>query len=328
VSLAIFNPQAIAHASLGEVDWLNDSIGYLSCPGVHLHTTQNGKRDCRIILFPGVPTITCFHTQCKPEVDRANHRLRSDMAKAERGKNPNAKPWKPSLADRKRTQQRELEEQRARSLQNRAADSLKGLLADQVDETEFRQSSPCRLEPDPKEHWRSLLSLYAPDCILWIGHTHDSAPEDASQWQKDRAAKHFRPVSEWLKQTRVPGNFTCPGTFKVGAFSRSNPNVISRPFLVVESDTLVRSQTLSLIKWLRNFLRLRAVVCTGGKSLHSWFDFPPEPILAELKIILPVLGADPALFKSSQPCRLPGAFRKDTGRNQSLIWFDSKGGRD
>jgi hypothetical protein len=168
--------------------------------------------------------------------------------------------------------------------------------------------------------------LHKADSVLWIGNKYDSAEAAAPDWKINRAARHFRLVSEWLKEKCAPGNLTCPSTFKAGSFSRSNQNVISRPFLVVESDTLKRSATLSLIKWLRQFLRLRAVVCTGGKSLHSWFDFPPEPVLAELTIILPILGADPALFKPSQPCRLPGAFRPETGRHQSLIWFDPEGG--
>jgi hypothetical protein len=44
-------------------------------------------------------------------------------------------------------------------------------------------------------------------------------------------------------------------------------------------------------------------------------------VLTNLKIVLPIFGCDPALFKPSQPCRLPGARRDD--RWQKLIWFEA-----
>jgi hypothetical protein len=42
-----------------------------------------------------------------------------------------------------------------------------------------------------------------------------------------------------------------------------------------------------------------------------------------LKNILPNLGCDPALFKPSQPCRLPGARRGD--KTQALLYLDLEG---
>jgi hypothetical protein len=117
--------------------------------------------------------------------------------------------------------------------------------------------------------------------------------------------------------------FTCPSTFKTGTHSRCNDNVVQRRFLVVESDVLDRNQVCAVFHWLEQFTRLRAIVDTAGKSLHGWFDVPSDSTMDELKIILPVFGCDPALFKQAQPCRLPGALRTDReNKVQSLLYLD------
>jgi hypothetical protein len=90
--------------------------------------------------------------------------------------------------------------------------------------------------------------------------------------------------------------------------------------LVAESDTLSKEEVLAVFMWMRNFMRLRAVVDTAGKSLHGWFEYPTQEELAELRVILPALGCDEALFKASQPCRLPGARRGD--KLQCFVWLD------
>ena len=82
---------------------------------------------------------------------------------------------------------------------------------------------------------------------------------------------------------------------------------------------------LSVTGWCRNFMSLRAVVDTGGKSLHAWFDFPPDSALSELRIILPELGCDPAMFKAAQPCRIAGGWRQEKQRWQRFIWLNLKG---
>ena len=101
--------------------------------------------------------------------------------------------------------------------------------------------------------------------------------------------------------------------------------VFGRPFgeRRARSDSLAKLEVLAVFNWMRAFARLRAVLDTGGKSLHGWFDFPAEQELRELRVILPALGCDPALFTASQPCRLPGARRGE--RWQCLLWLDLGG---
>jgi hypothetical protein len=188
-----------------------------------------------------------------------------------------------------------------------------------TDLSELFEQSPTALRDGPESDWLLLLELFDPEDIVWIGDVRQSGPGHAS---------HFRPVSAWRKMANAPGQFICPNTFRPGSYSRCNENIHQMKFLVVESDILSKSQTVAVFSWCRNFLNLRAIVDTAGKSVHGWFDFPRNPtVLDDLKIILPELHCDPALFRPSNPCRLPGARRGD--KFQSLLWIDLiRGGKD
>jgi hypothetical protein len=180
------------------------------------------------------------------------------------------------------------------------------------------------LDGDPQDDWRLLLRLFKPDDVLWIGRTtQDSANDKHDPEWKAFCRTRFRTVADWLKEPSAPGLFTCPTVFRAGVHSRSNENAIMRQYLVVESDTLDKNEVCAVFHWLEQFSRLRAIVDTAGKSLHGWFEPPDLTTLEELKIILPAVGCDDAMFKLSQPCRLPGGSRE--GRVQSLLYLDLEG---
>jgi hypothetical protein len=62
------------------------------------------------------------------------------------------------------------------------------------------------------------------------------------------------------------------------------------------------------------------VIDTAGTSLHAWFDAPRNPVReGQLKAGLVAFGCDPKVFTSSQPVRLPGAWRE--GKLQRLVWL-------
>lgn len=324
-SISAFQARAVAESLLGAIDWHDSFAGYAHrCPGEHLHTRPTGKRDCQILL-DGVPTVFCFHTSCLGILEQKNHALRSAIGKAERC-GFNQTQWRPSPQDIARRSAKE----RAEKLKERAKVSLPAILERfPVAQPDVWESSPFRLDGDIKDEWRLHLGLFKPEDVLWIGDKYDSAAEDKPDWQKERAALHFRTVAEWLKESKAPGNFTCGSVFKNNIHSRSNENVLSRPFLIIESDPnpekgtgLNRAQMLSVTAWCQQFMRLRAIVDTGGKSLHSWFDYPDDAAIAELKLILPSLGCDPALFKPAQPCRLAGAWRSEKCAFQHFLFLD------
>jgi VirE N-terminal domain. len=74
--------QRIAGELLGDIDWTSEMSGYPVCPGKHLHTTGDGKRDCKIEL-DGAPTVHCFHNHCRGILEAINCELRSLIGKAE-----------------------------------------------------------------------------------------------------------------------------------------------------------------------------------------------------------------------------------------------------
>ena len=73
--------QRIATELLGEIHTEADGRLFCTCPGQHLHTNPNGKRDCEVHL-DGAPNIHCVHNSCRGIVDAVNHELRSRIGNA------------------------------------------------------------------------------------------------------------------------------------------------------------------------------------------------------------------------------------------------------
>jgi hypothetical protein len=309
-----FDNRKIAESILGEIYWCDSFAGYCRCPGEHLHSHRTGQHDCRVLL-DGAPTLYCFHTSCSGVVEQANSKLRSGIGRAARG--GFIEDWKPSPEDIARRTEKE----RAEKLKLRAEHSLPRILQQfPVALPDIWDASPVRLDYEARDDWKMHLALFDPGDVVWIGNVYDSG--------KHEHARNFRTAAEWVKESKAPGEFTCPATFKSNCNSRSNDNVLQRRFLVIESDQLSRVETLAIVQWCRQFMRLRAIICTGSKSLHGWFDFPNEKALAQLKVILPALQCDHQLFKPSQPVRLAGAWREERSRWQSLLWLDLKGAHE
>jgi hypothetical protein len=141
-----------------------------------------------------------------------------------------------------------------------------------------------------------------------------------------------------------PGPRVCGCVFKAGWLSRSLEGVARERFLVIEHDKVGLDEQASLLRWLRERvrLRLRAVVFTGGKSLHGWFDAPVAHERARLRVMLcgvteqtivegrgknvtrGGLGFDPACFNPVQPWKLPGWPHPTTKVPASLVWMEGR----
>ncbi len=193
----------------------------------------------------------------------------------------------------------------------------------------YGNRSPVNLfNGEPSNDWKLILKLFAPDDVVWIGaKKNDSANDTHPPEWIDYCKTRFRPAAEWIKESACPGILTCPNTFKPGTHSRRDADILDRRFLVMESDILDKNQVCAVFKWTEQFTKLRAIVDTAGKSLHAWFEMPAPDVLGQLETILPQLGCDDAMFIPSQPCRLPGGYRPDTGRMQSLLFLDLEGTR-
>lgn len=290
------------------IEWEDDVTGFITCPGEALHTHPTKKRDCRIKI-DGAPTIFCLHHSCKPAVDDANYELRFRMW-AGRSPDDSFATRVPTPEERAILEERQAakaEVERWKKWAQGAREKIFKRFA--WDPADVYDQSPVKNE-DPALDFPLFLSLFDPNDVLWIGE-----PTDSGEFARD----HFRPACSWLN-TSPAGHFTCPSAFREGTFRRSNTEVLRRPYLVIESDTLSQADTCALARWLTGCMVLRAIIYSGGKSLHCWFQTPSQPLFDRLKIVLPELGCDPALFKPSQPVRVPG-IRRD-GKWQSIIYFN------
>jgi len=316
-------------AIVGPVRWEADGTnGLCACPGAAMHTSRSNPADCTVFI-EGAPTIYCFHSTCSPAVASANLRLRRSLG---------GQAWSLILPDGSLLRSGEARVPAGQPIpppapkNSPAADSEKktlrdialhmGVLKERLLETfawdpaDMWEDSPVRLTGDVETDWKSWLTLWHPDDVVWVGSTFDSG--------QGKHRENFRPASEWALVDTPPGQFTCGSAFSVGTFSRKNEHA-HRRFMVIESDVLTRAQIGAVFQWLRKKFgyTLHAIVNTGGKSLHGWFDLPPHPTYeSRLKVALTALGCDPALFKPSQPVRVPGAYR-DANVIQSLLWLRS-----
>jgi len=300
--------RAIADKMFDNIRWETESRGVCDCPGASSHSTPGMDAT---LFIDGCPTLHCFHQSCKGDVEDANEEFRAEVREAEA--DPNFK-FVPSEEDQRRWRQHR-EQLR---LLAQARDNLPRILAEfQIPPSEWLSRSPVKLTGDARDEWRQLLQLFSPDDNIWIGQLWDTG--------QPHHACHFRPVKDWLAQEAVaPGPHICPASFRRGAYTRAEDSVLGRAFLVVESDTLSKRESSAIFQWLQQQLHLYAVVYTGNKSLHGWFKCPDCDYAGfqELKVILTGLNCDPAMFRVSQPCRLPGWLREDTQHYQRLLYLD------
>lgn len=292
--------QAVEHV-LGPVTWVSATTGYIRCPGQQCHTTAYHESECAVFIDK-VPTIYCLHQSCEEDVQDANRKLRAAV-----GRNDGVKHHLSAEEKEFLRKKRERESWKAR-----AKGALPDILSKYAwDPIQVTKDSPVRLPDESQLHWLLFHYMFNDDDVIWIGDRyHSGSPSHTN---------NFRTIAEWRNLPSALYPLTCPAVFKPGTFSRSNEQVLRQPYLVVESDVLTKPEICAVFRWLREKMELRAIIDTAGKSLHGWFIYPPEDLLEQLKVMLPAMGCDKALFKPSQPCRLPGALRD--GKPQRFIWL-------
>lgn len=167
----------------------------------------------------------------------------------------------------------------------------------------------------PAEQKRMFLtSMFEPTDVVWAGMTWHSG--------KEKHRRHFREVREWLKGP-IPGEFVSHCTFKPGTISRSNEFADQLRYMVVESDELSLDQIGSVFSFLVHECEcvLRAVVFSGKKSLHGWFERDTSKPRETLEAWLAGFRCDGSVVRVSQPVRLAGQFRQDTEQVQRLLYL-------
>jgi hypothetical protein len=313
--------QDIAEEHLGGISWEGAKGVLDECPGYFLHSTPTKYGDCVVFLNAdtnGMPTVFCFHQSCKGEVEEANDELREAVREAMATLGTLVKSRAQLLREyHKRSKARSLWLEKAVQ-QRHAKEALPKILKDFAwSPRQVMDESPVKMTAEQaKQAWRMHVSLFRPTDWIWIGDRHHSGPV--------HGVGHIRTAERWLMRCSIPsGQLICSCLFSPGSKDRTDEKAYLRPFLVLESDTLSFDESCALFRWCRQFLTLRAIVFSGNKSLHAWFDFPKTvEAMRQTYAILPALGFDERLIVGrSQPSRLAGAIR-DNGRTQHLIWFD------
>ena len=197
---------------------------------------------------------------------------------------------------------------------------------------DFWDSSEIRIPPAHAEQAHLFARhLFHPEETLWMGGEKDSG--------QPRHAAHFRTREEWERESTLPPRIA-PGVFRPGSYSRSGENITAAPFIIIESDELIgrkpetqeerdenRKQCAALIAFMRDrfSLTLRAVIDTGGKSLHGWFDRPSQATLDALDAIAGGLAIDPPVVtRAHGPLRLPGCVHATTGQPAQLLYLNPR----
>jgi len=294
---------------LGDVRWVSQNEGFCQCPGWRFHSKHNSSKDCKIWVEP-IVTVHCFHASCQSEIARVNKQIRRGIFFANRGGDFKKRAMSPEeivMIAKKR-------EKEMLIIQSRSfAKRMFSLKETRTDLDQLTLSSPvCVSNLSPREMFFKMLWLFEKDEVLWMGNITDGNKK-----------KSFRTTMDWYSENQAPANFICPNTFKFGSESRSNANIETKKYLVLESDVLGKEQMATLILWLHTHLQLVAVIDSGGKSLHGWFRYPDDKTLETLKIMLPEMGCDKKVFTPSQPVRLAGADRN--GKIQKLLWLSREG---
>lgn len=198
------------------------------------------------------------------------------------------------------------------------------------DEADLWEASPIRLMDDPEHDTILFLEvMFRPEDLVFVGTTYDTDTiRSRDAWIESGCdAPHIivNPLS---------GGFA-PNKAGDGQTYRGDNNVVAFRHCLVEFDNLSREDQIRF--WAAVRLPIKALVCTGGKSIHAWIDVQKLAEVNTLKewdahirrvlydqMLLP-LGVDGACSNPARLSRLPGHYRTKTGKYQKILWLSSEG---
>jgi len=207
-----------------------------------------------------------------------------------------------------------------------------------ITDTDILAASPIRISPCPAQKTTLVLrALYTSSEKLFIG----------ARRQPGIAGTTLRTASAWISHFAAGGGtaehiIANPLTGKAGLTLggkksfRADSCVSSFRFAVCEFDDLTRDQQLAF--WSGVSWPVAALIDSGGKSIHAWLDVrelaenvnTPErwhEVVEKVlygELLVP-LGVDPSCKNEARLSRLPGHFRRETNRWQSLLFLSPRG---
>ena len=213
-------------------------------------------------------------------------------------------------------------------------DRLLGAILERGDgheDADLAELSTVRIDwPVERDGVEVLNHLYFPDDKLFLGSRYAAGDE------------HTAEVGEWLRRLErgdsvpehiIPNPLTgLPGKAKDQRTSyRADACVSAFRFAVVEFDNMPRARQIEF--WAGVMLPVVALIDSGGKSIHAWVRIDAagateweRRVEDKLFGLLGALGADRACRNEARLSRMPGHLRRDTGRQQRLLYLNPDGG--
>ena len=134
----------------------------------------------------------------------------------------------------------------------------------------------------------------------------------------------------WIMVNPVNGKFLAIP--RLGKKSqRAEENLVAYEYLLIESDSVEMELWLRVLSKLD--LPIVSVTTSGSKSAHALVRVGQKDRegyllkASEIADLVVPLGADPAAMSAVRLTRVPGCVRKDTGKAQTLIYFNPDAGR-
>lgn len=274
----------------------------IRCPFEESHRIgrQNMTETIVLIGEDGSVLVNCQHSSCTPNIAKLNAQLRADQWSAWYAKELETAP--PMLS------KKQIAEQKARRERARLAkaEALK-VLNHPLPLDQLTKSSPLPVaNMEPAEMMLCHLGLFLPEDLLWVaGRPNCVRPT------------YFRKTAEWMGNPPLSSVFVSGSTYHNKDGSRCLNNLSQKRFVIFEHDGLGKEKTAALLRHAEEKgLKLAAVVDSGGKSAHGW-AVADEGIEAWVEFFR-ALGFCPKAMRPTQPVRLAGAMRKETGKPDSL----------
>jgi hypothetical protein len=134
----------------------------------------------------------------------------------------------------------------------------------------------------------------------------------------------------WIMVNPVNGKFLAIP--RLGKKSqRAEENLVAYEYLLIESDSVEMELWLRVLSKLD--LPIVSVTTSGSKSAHALVRVGQKDRegylarAAEIADLVVPLGADPAAMSAVRLTRVPGCMRRDTGKAQTLIYFNPDAGK-
>jgi len=201
-------------------------------------------------------------------------------------------------------------------------------------ECDFMELSGGTLPPEPAGDAVHLLNaLYSPQDVLFIGGAMDTQVDTVERILSRLASGE--PVPPHIVPNPMTGK---QGMTKDGKPSfRCDATVAQYRFAVVEFDDMSRADQLAL--WhsviTRRLLPVAVLIDSGGKSIHAWLEVNLPDVDAWQRVVrdglyhaitgrMALMGADRQCQNPSRLSRLPGHYRTEKARMQSLVYLKPK----